>query len=262
LQEPVTGTNYYFVDESGDPIFYNRDGSLIVGHQGCSKILIMGFVETREPNTLRKALSEVRDEILNDPYFAGIPSIEKSRLYFHAKDDCPEVRLLVFKKLQSLEFKSQFIVSRKIEQVFRRRFDGKENKYYDHLITELFKNVLHRYETSRIYFSARGSSTRQKPIEQAIEKAIGSFEEKWKISIAPRINISLSAQSLTGEPCLQVIDYMNWAIYRAFINGEMRFFKTVESKISFLLDIYDTANYPKNYYNRDNPFDCKKISPI
>jgi len=28
------------------------------------------------------------------------------------------------------------------------------------------------------------------------------------------------------------------------------------------IDWYDTANYPYNWYNRRNPFDVKKISPL
>ena len=31
---------YFFVDESGDPYFYDRYGNFIVGKPGCSKILL------------------------------------------------------------------------------------------------------------------------------------------------------------------------------------------------------------------------------
>jgi len=33
-------TIYFFVDESGDPFFYDRKGNFIVGKEGCSKIKI------------------------------------------------------------------------------------------------------------------------------------------------------------------------------------------------------------------------------
>ena len=39
---------YYFVDEAGDPAFYNRHSEFIVEKEGCSKILMLGFVETNE----------------------------------------------------------------------------------------------------------------------------------------------------------------------------------------------------------------------
>ena len=41
--------NYFFVDESGDPTFYNKEGKFIVGEEGCSKILILGFIRTGNP---------------------------------------------------------------------------------------------------------------------------------------------------------------------------------------------------------------------
>ena len=33
-------TTYFFVDEAGDPVFYDKRGRFIVGEEGCSKILM------------------------------------------------------------------------------------------------------------------------------------------------------------------------------------------------------------------------------
>ena len=65
-----------------------------------------------------------------------------------------------------------------------------------------------------------------------------------------------------GEPCLQIIDYMNWAVYRAFAKQEMRYYHFVGDKVSLLVDRYDHAKYPKNWYGRGNPFDIKKVSHL
>ncbi len=262
MQEPVKSKNYYFVDESGDPTFYNRNGTLIVGEEGCSKILIMGFIETQEPQAIRKELKLLRNDIVSDPYLTGIPSLAKTKIAFHAKDDCAEVRQAVFNKLTELDFKAQFVVARKIERAFRKRFDGKENKFYNRLISTLFENVLHRYEESSIYFAKRGSRNRQIPLEQAIKKSIESFELKWRTKVPSSIKVKVFAQLPSDEPCLQVIDYMNWVVYRAFIRSEMRYYKFIESKVSLLVDLYDVKNYPNNYYSKKNPFDCKNISPV
>ncbi len=75
---------YYFVDESGDPCFYDRRGNYIVGKEGCSKILMLGFIKAEEPKHIRKALKETRNKILNDPYLKDIPSLQKSSKFFHA----------------------------------------------------------------------------------------------------------------------------------------------------------------------------------
>lgn len=69
-------------------------------------------------------------------------------------------------------------------------------------------------------------------------------------------------QTAIGEPCLQMVDYMNWSVYRAFVKREMRYYHYVEEKVSLLVDLYDTAKYPHNWYRRDNPFDINKTSPL
>jgi hypothetical protein len=55
---------------------------------------------------------------------------------------------------------------------------------------------------------------------------------------------------------------MNWAIYRVFTRGEMRYFTFVKNKVSFVWDIYDNIKYPNNFYNRSNELDTKKMSPL
>jgi hypothetical protein len=55
---------------------------------------------------------------------------------------------------------------------------------------------------------------------------------------------------------------MNWAVQRAFIKQETRFYKLVEDKISYLVDIYDFDNYPRNFFSRKKKLDITKISPL
>jgi hypothetical protein len=97
MKAAETSHTWFFVDESGDPTFYDRHGNLIVGQTGCSPILLLGFVETQNPKPIRQALLELQQDILHDPYFQGVPSLRKTAVAFHAKDDTPEVRYLVYK---------------------------------------------------------------------------------------------------------------------------------------------------------------------
>jgi hypothetical protein len=260
MKTPQAGTNWFFVDEAGDPIFYDRRGNFIVGQPGCSPILILGFIETPNPQPVRQAILKLQREIVSDPYFQEFPSLKKTAVAFHAKDDVPEIRYQVYKLLAGLDFRAQFVVARKIERVFRNNFQAKETEFYDHLVSQLFENVLHRYQTNHIYFAKRGSRDRQIPLSRAIEQGIQRFEQKWQATVATTITIQ--AQMPKGEPCLSVIDYMNWAVYRAFTRGEMRYFNTVVDKVSLLVDLYDIDKYPNNWYNRRNPFDAKKITPL
>lgn len=112
---------YFFVDESGDPYFYNRDGEYVVGKEGCSKILIMGLMKTEEPESLRKAISILKEEIRSDEYLKDVPSFLRSLQSFHATDDIPEIRERVYKVIRGLNFKSEFIV-------FRRRLPNRKTE--------------------------------------------------------------------------------------------------------------------------------------
>lgn len=260
MRDTEEKTVWFFVDEAGDSTFYDRHGRFIVGEEGCSSILLLGFLQTEKPAQIRRALEQTRQQLASDPYLEGIPSMEKTLRAFHAKDDVPEVRQAVYKTLQDLPFRCQFIVARKQEGTFQKTFQGKESAFYDHLVTHLFRNVLHRAWDNRIYFAARGSRKRQAPLREAIDKAIGEFEAKWGTTVES--DVSVQAQRPAGEPCLQAVDYACWALYRAYTKGEMRFYNVLREKIRFIWDLYDTAKYPNNIYNRNNPFDVNKISPL
>ena len=121
MKKTQPGSIWYFVDESGDSAFYDRRGNFIVGQPGCSKLLILGFIETLWAHTFRKAVLDLQQEIINEPYFQGAPSIATTAIAFHAKDDSPEVRYQIFKLIAELEFRAQFVVARKIERICRNR---------------------------------------------------------------------------------------------------------------------------------------------
>ncbi|OIO91283.1 MAG: hypothetical protein AUJ92_16835 [Armatimonadetes bacterium CG2_30_59_28] len=260
VKKPRQGDHWYFVDETGDPVFYDRHGNLIVGQEGGSPILTLGFIETSDPGAIRQALAELHGQIRADRYLQSISSIEKTNRAFHAKDDAPEVRYLVYQTLARLDFKAQFVVARKIERVFRNSFHANESDFYDYLVSLLFENVLHRYTHNGIYLSQRGTRLRQSCLEDAIRRGVARFEANWNTTVETQIRVQ--PQTAVGEPCLQAIDYMNWAVYRAFVRREMRYYRFVEDKVSLLVDRYDSGNYPRNWYHRGNPFEVEKASPL
>jgi hypothetical protein len=199
---------WYFVDESGDPAYYaKRSKRIIVGEEGCSRVLLMGFVRTRDPEDLRKKLTDVRSAIATDRYLQHIPSPKKSLLHFHAKDDCPEVRKLVFEAISGMQFAAQVVVARKVEKWFRFCYDADESKFYDDLVTKLFKGQLHRSSENHIIFAERGNKKRQRALAEAVDRGLRMLPPKnaW----TAHINTHQSRQ----EPAIQVIDYINWAVH-------------------------------------------------
>jgi hypothetical protein len=260
MKTPADRTMYFFVDESGDPVFFNREGDCIVGHEGCSKVLIIGFVMLDDPVRIRKELALLRRTVLADSYFEGIPSLAHSARAFHAKDDIPEVRERVYRLIAGMDIRAEIIVARKIVQLFRKKHHSREGDFYDDIVSKLFHGKLHLSRRNIIYFAKRGSSSRQRPLEQAIARAVSEFEERWKTKVASETRVLV--QGPVEEPCLQVIDYVNWAIYRAFVRSETRFLNLIQERVRLICDIYDTDRYPGNFYSRRNPFDIKRISPL
>lgn len=260
MQQPDKCRRYFFVDESGDPTFFDRHGNCIVGNPGCSKYLMLGYIRTEEPVIVRKALSDLRKQLEQDTYINEIPSFKKTRLAFHAKDDSPEVRREVFKLIPSLPVHGHFILARKRLRTFRKSFNSKEEAFYDHLVTHLFKRSLHLAIENKIYFATRGSRARQKPLTHAVRLAAQSFNTKFPGAAAT--SVSVECQSPIGEPCLQIIDYFLWAIQRLFVRREERFYKAIESQVEFIWDLYDTEHYPHNIYTSGNPVNINKISPL
>lgn len=259
MKKNIYDNNYFFVDESGDTTFYNRKKQFIVGTEGCSKILLMGFIRTDKPELLRKKVLDLNNKICADEYFANIPSISKTRVNFHAKDDCPEIRYEVFKLLKTLPFTCNIVVARKTKHIYE-KFKGNTQNLYDSLITNLFKNILHISTNNYIYIATRGNRKRQKPLEQAIKSSIEYSENRLNSHIDSKQIIL--PQTPSGEPCLQVIDYCNWAIYRAYTCKDMRYYNYIKDKFGLIVDLYDYKENWSNFYSKRNLFDITKISPL
>ena len=260
MKQPRMGKAWYFVDEAGDPTFYSKRGKLIVEQPGCSPILILGFIKTADPHALRAAIGELQHELINDPYLQGKASLARTAIAFHANDDMHEVRYRFFKLIASFDIQAQVIVARKIERVFIEYDGAKQQAFYDHVVSCLFEKVLHLHEENHIYFAKRQSRARQAPLTAAIQRGRAHFEQHGGLPTPTQF--SVQAQTPSGEPCLSVIDYINWAVYQAYTRGEMRYFNAIRDKVRLVADIYDYEQKPRNWYDCKNPFDIQKVTPL
>lgn len=251
MKEPKDGDLYFFVDEAGDATFYNRKGRLIVGTEGCSQHLILGFVRIKDDATeLRRRVLALHREVINDPYFQQLPSFADTSVAFHANKDAPEVRYLVFRLIRDLNFKACFVVSHKDEQLFKEKFNGKTNEYYDYMISRLFQNSLHRYTRNHVIIAGRGSRSRREPLEAAVEQARLRFEKRHSVSRA-ETDVIINIQSQKCDPCLAVIDYVAWAIQRCYASADMKYYRLIKDKVSVIHEL--KVGEKAFSYNRRNP---------
>ncbi len=256
---------HYYVDEAGDPVLFHRKGQRIaVGSPGCSKFFILGKLEVADPDSLSKDLDRLRNSLLADPYFAGIPSMQpdqkKTALYFHARDDVPEVRRAVFHLLLSHEMKffaiirdKHVIVNKVLEENQRNKnYRYHPNQLYDRCIPLLFDGRLHKEDAYQIYFARRGSSDRTEAFTRGLEEAKRRFRSKWKIdSLSP---IEVVPSNPVKVTCLQAVDYFLWATQRCFEKGEHRYLNLLWQKVGLIVDRDDCRERGTGeYYNKDRP---------
>ncbi len=183
---------HYFVDEAGDLTFFDKKGRIIVGKPGVSNFFMVGIAQINQPEQVFRQLEELRKQLCNDSRFKDIPSMQpsanKTAITFHAKDDHPDVRIEVFKLMQSFDVKifvairckkELAIASKKGYEIFGKKTNP--NDIYDDLVKRLFKNKLHKANLNKIVFARRGKTAREEALQKAINQAKKNFERKWNI---------------------------------------------------------------------------------
>jgi hypothetical protein len=255
---------FFYVDETGDPNFYAKGKKLIVGTEGCSRTFGVGFLRTSSPDLIRDGLSELRVQLSADRYLASIPSMRKTALAFHAKDDCPEVRKAVFEALDKSDFSVQIVIARKLENIFVSKHGQSQDAFYDDLTSHLFERQLHLAAENTIMFARRGDKAKQHALRSAVGAGIAAFRHKYPASAQTTVDVQTAYAA--QEPLLQAADYALWAVQRAFERGDMRYFEYLSGKIEIVWDIYDFAKIKAGgnviYTRRGNPFDVSRVSPL
>ena len=257
-------TANYFLDESGDGVLFDAQGRSLLTQATVPKHFILGMLEVAQPEALATELTALRQELLKDPYFKNVPSMQihagKTGKMFHAKDDVPEVRREVFRLLQRHAIKFYAVVRdmravltyelerRRRDETYRYRPDG----LYDSTVSRLFKERLHSYDQCNILFAKHGQSDRTQALEQALLRARQRFELQWSRPVTTQIQVAVKGSA--SEPCLQAADYLLWALQRYFRLGDRNSIEYMWDKVSLVhaVDELDLAPYG-NYYTKKKP---------
>jgi len=259
---------HYFVDEAGDMTLFDKRGRVIVGNAGVSKFFMLGVAHLSDPDAARVKLEALRQDLLNDPYFKNVPSMQptasKTALAFHAKDDLPEVRREVFKILPQFNTRVQVIIRHKAvlatqaQTLYHYGNKLRPQDIYNDLVMRLFRNLLHKADENRIVFAYRGKEARKEALAQAIQRAKHNFGARWgKFPDKPTKVISAFPSDHAG---LQVIDYYLWAVQRIYEMGEERFFAAVADDYRLIMDLDDTRQKAYGeWYSSSNPLTLEKI---
>jgi hypothetical protein len=247
-----------------DSVLFDGKGRVLVGTEGCSRYFAVGLLDVADAAKLSEELNKLRADLLADPYFKNVPSMQsearKTALYFHAKDDLPEVRREVFKLLQRHELKFSAVVRNKqtVLNYVRARnerhsaYRYKPDELYDHVVRRLFKERLHKHDGYTIRFAIRGNSHRTAAFHSALATARDRFAQEHGITITSKLDVK--ACRPTDEPALQAADYFLWALQRTFEKHEDRYLELLWPQCSLVVDADDTrvAEYGA-YYTKQKP---------
>lgn len=244
--EDICALNF-FVDEAGDPTLFDRNGRILVGNEGCSKYFILGKLDVADPVALQTSLDNLRANLLADPYFKRVPSMQperrKTALGFHAKDDVAEVRRELFKVLLDADVRFYATVRNKsalLDYVKQRnereagyRYNGDE--LYDTLVEELFRRYHPFADELNICFAKRGNKTRTHAFRAAIQRAEERFEHDFGTRRSETVSI---VASTPPESCgLQAVDYFLWALQRYYERNEDRYVELIWDKVIEIEDM-------------------------
>ena len=264
---------FYYVDESGDPTLFGHHNKVLLGADGVSRYFMMGLLSIGDPVSLDRELSDLCQQLLNDPYFKGVPSMQpeknKTARFFHAKDDLPGVRKEVFQLLQKrtdlrffacIKDKKQtlsYVLSRNQSDPLYRY---NENELYDFLVKRLFRDRLHMKDCYEITFAKRFSSDRNDALRKALNVARQRFFEKYHIQRAVTLKVESSTPLQT--PCLQAVDYFLWALSRFYVNKEDRFLSLLWPSFRVIIDMDDVRDRPTGaHYSQKKPLTLEKLPP-
>jgi hypothetical protein len=221
-------------------------------------------LEVDDPDSLNRELDSLRAELLADPYFKSVPSMQpdegKTAVMFHAKNDLPEVRYRVLKLLAGQAVSFYAVVRDKhrlVEQVRARNqadpdYSYRENELYDELVHHLFKSRFHRGDHFEICFAKRGNSDRTAALQLALDQARRTYEQTWGVRSKTTIRIRASTPRDSGG--LQAVDYFLWTLQRLYEKGEDRFWEVVRPQAKLVYDMDDSRTAPHGvYYTPSNP---------
>ena len=261
-------TSHRFLDESGDTTFFGKGKEVLIGQKGVSLSFSIGMVKINDDlKKIRQQVQFLQKQVESDEYLNVIPSVNKKihsgGFFFHATDDPPEIRELMYKFIKNLDCSLEMVVGRKILGIYSRKHNNRETEFYADILSHLLKNKLASGNKLVLNISHRSNSTSNKNLQSALQNARKRAAKRCNSSDLTS-TVVFNIQNHRTEPLLNISDYMCWAVQRVFERGEMRYYDYIKERVSVVIDLYDKDNYKgsKNFYRKDNPLTSRnRLSP-
>ncbi len=251
-------------------MIFDSKGRALIGTGSVQDHFILGVVEFADLTPVEKELHQLRADLLADPYFKGVPSMQpaegKTALFFHAKDDIPEVRREVFKTLLSHEFnfygiiRTMSAVHHRVALLNRRdpTYRYTPSELYESAVRRIFDKKLHTEPAYKVILASRGKARTRSLRDHLLhaqkhsKKAAGTFHNA---------TVEVLAMPAKDSMGLQVADYCLWAVQRLFAKNEDRYLGLIWPKVALLVDADDLAeaSYGTYHTRKRPPLDVAKM---
>ncbi len=230
--------NYFYIDESG-------------GIKNESKFFILGCYKTDTPEELRKSLEQLKNEILESPYFA--PQRKNFlKQGIHACENHPDIRARIYNLISSLNIRAYVLLLDKRSEFFKNLIsEGKTNiDVYNLCIYKLLKDRMIKNRLDKNYF---------------IFEKFGNKINNWQNNIHNvLLNINSEIFKSFGIDChyevlihdktdlnLSIIDYINYIFIHCFNNEKpwqrmIENYNIIEPKIGLVYKMDKDLFFDKN----------------
>lgn len=246
-----------YVDEAGDTTLYGRHGKTLVGTDAVSRFFMVGRLEVEDATALGADMAALRAELLADPLLNTVPSMQpaagKTALFFHAKDDVPEVRHAVFRLLLRHELRFSAVVKDKLvllQDVEKRnasspgyRYKADGHELYDALCAKLFDRVGQFGSEREVTFAVRGTKPRTAVLKAVLDEIDGRFAVDF--GFAPHGHTTVHSNVPSASAGLQACDYLLWALQRFYERAEERYLAATWPLFQRVLDLDAPLSKPK-----------------
>lgn len=238
---------YIFIDESGKPEVFSSKGVNLVEKGQATKFLILVAVRTDDQLSLQRKIIDFKSVLLKDNELAGIFSSAYALDSFHAQTDYPQVRDKFYRFINGLEeIKIDVMVVEKLKCY--QPLKENPGKMYGIMSGQLLKNICHQTDQTEIIFSRKDSKLKaKKELEAEVERIRLDYLENH-----PRLNAELSLTYQHNPHYthggLQIADYVAYAVFQFFENGNDVYYKIIKDRIGKIKDICN-----KKYFTQSNP---------
>lgn len=209
---------YILLDESGELGFGEKSSKFFV-------ITLLSFDES-ELYVIRRIIKRVREKIIKKklkryPEIKGNNSTDKIRfdvLNRFARTNS-EVFVIVMDKSKVYEYLKE-----------------KKNKLYNYLSNLILNEC--SFDTKNICLIVDRSKS-----NRSLRDDFDNYIRKMLKEKMCSNNITIKHQNSQNEPCLQVLDFISWAIFRDYEHKDNRFSEVIKDKIVIKKEIFQ-KNYP------------------